>query len=491
MTISYLTQLYANNAETTLVTTVSSTGTSLVVSSAVAFPTPATGQFFSITLDDGDNVEIVYVYGRSGNTFTSCARGQEGTTARAYAQGTLVECRLTAGAISEFARTSDALSKTPLLVDLQAPETLNDHSYVIEEGDDVSTPIIALASGTVWGLMNYPIVVTSQTVTTSTATSVHYTGSDISPSFSIRGLVIQFLSGANRGACRFVSAATSTTLFWATSLASAPAAGDQFRVYQSYTSKFATIIGVDTVTVSQMNSAISSGVSAHVAATDPHPQYQTSTEVSTAVTSAISAHVAASNPHPQYSTSADIASAISAHVAASNPHSQYQTASQVSTAVSAGVSAHVAASDPHNQYIQKSGGTFTGAVNVPAATSSANPVQLSQMQSSVSNAAMASFSPEAGTFEVSIQRAGGAPLLFKSGQVSVADDSVVTVTLSIPFPSGIITVFTSIVYDTAVTGAATMGSWAKPTNNSTFTVGYGGANGGANPATIRWLAVGY
>lgn len=53
-------------------------------------------------------------------------------------------------------------------------------------------------------------------------------------------------------------------------------------------------------------------MAAHLAATDPHPQY--STDV------VLAAHEAAANPHPGYATDADL----SAHVAAADPHPVYQ-----------------------------------------------------------------------------------------------------------------------------------------------------------------------
>lgn len=88
-------------------------------------------------------------------------------------------------------------------------------------------------------------------------------------------------------------------------------------------------------------SQAASAVAAHVALSDPHPQYLTQAEGNTAydaigaAASAVGTHVAASDPHPQYLTPAEgnaaydalgaAASAVSTHVAASDPHPQYNT----------------------------------------------------------------------------------------------------------------------------------------------------------------------
>ncbi len=88
-------------------------------------------------------------------------------------------------------------------------------------------------------------------------------------------------------------------------------------------------------------SQAASAVAAHVALSDPHPQYLTPAEGNTAydaigaAASAVGTHVAASDPHPQYLTPAEgnaaydalgaAASAVSTHVVASDPHPQYNT----------------------------------------------------------------------------------------------------------------------------------------------------------------------
>lgn len=99
-----MTQLFSNNATATLLSGITNSETSLVISpgSEVLFPTIASpSDFFIITLESDNLFEIVKVTATSANTFT-CIRGQEGTTARAWPAGTVVELRLTAGGIQKI-----------------------------------------------------------------------------------------------------------------------------------------------------------------------------------------------------------------------------------------------------------------------------------------------------------------------------------------------------------------------------------------------------
>jgi hypothetical protein len=104
---------YTNNASATLAAGIASGDTSLTVSSGQgsAFPTLSGSQYAKITCEDvGGNIEIMHMTARGGDVLT-VLRAQEGTTALAFASGSRVELRVTAGALSEFLqRTEDNLS---------------------------------------------------------------------------------------------------------------------------------------------------------------------------------------------------------------------------------------------------------------------------------------------------------------------------------------------------------------------------------------------
>ena len=94
--------VFANNASTTLASAITNAVTSLTLASGTGalFPALAGANFFYATLIDASNhIEIVKVTARSSDTLT-VVRGQEGTTARAYAIGDKVELRITAAGLA-------------------------------------------------------------------------------------------------------------------------------------------------------------------------------------------------------------------------------------------------------------------------------------------------------------------------------------------------------------------------------------------------------
>jgi len=103
-----LIELYANNAYSTLSGAISNTATSLTLATGTGsrFPSPVVGaQFFRLDLTSASSpntiFEIVYVTQRSGDTLT-IQRGQEGSTAQAWAIGDLCGNEPTAGMFNQF-----------------------------------------------------------------------------------------------------------------------------------------------------------------------------------------------------------------------------------------------------------------------------------------------------------------------------------------------------------------------------------------------------
>ena len=95
--------LFKNNASTKLASgiTAAATSMSVVAGTGDLFPAPGANEYFLCTVvDDLGNKEIVKVTSRSADVFT-IVRAQEGTTARAFNANSLVENRLTAGALNE------------------------------------------------------------------------------------------------------------------------------------------------------------------------------------------------------------------------------------------------------------------------------------------------------------------------------------------------------------------------------------------------------
>lgn len=108
-------QKFTNAARSTLTAGISAAATSITldVPKADLFPVANTGtdsipsagkDWFKVVIEDNTGaIEIVYVRTRAAgaSSLTDCLRGQEGTTARAYLAGSIVELRHTAADLSD------------------------------------------------------------------------------------------------------------------------------------------------------------------------------------------------------------------------------------------------------------------------------------------------------------------------------------------------------------------------------------------------------
>jgi len=95
------TLLFANNIQTTLATSITSSQTSVTLVSTDGLPNPTTGQYFIMTFTNGTTNEVVWVTAVSGSVIT-CVRGKEGTTASAFASGSYASCFPTAGTMQDL-----------------------------------------------------------------------------------------------------------------------------------------------------------------------------------------------------------------------------------------------------------------------------------------------------------------------------------------------------------------------------------------------------
>jgi hypothetical protein len=98
---------WENNSSSTLASAINTTDTTITVATGEGslFPVAGSGDTFALTLQDASsNIEVVLATAHTSgaDTFT-ITRAQEGTTARNWAIGDVVELRLTAAAITEFA----------------------------------------------------------------------------------------------------------------------------------------------------------------------------------------------------------------------------------------------------------------------------------------------------------------------------------------------------------------------------------------------------
>jgi hypothetical protein len=98
-------QIYTNNATSSLTATITAAATSIAITAGTGalFPNPSGGDWFLFTLYDGTNIEICKCTARTGDTFTTVVRGQEGTTPFAFTAGSSVLENVTAGTLAQFA----------------------------------------------------------------------------------------------------------------------------------------------------------------------------------------------------------------------------------------------------------------------------------------------------------------------------------------------------------------------------------------------------
>lgn len=243
MTLS--TQLYADNASTTLAAGIGTSDTTFTVASGSGFPTPSAGQFFLATLSYSGVIEIVKVTSISGNTFSGIARGQGGSSVSSFPTGTVIECRVTAGTLAAFGRYIDRLYDISSVDLLAIPPASNGNSYICHSNEEVGNPVVAINAGTAntWRFLSHtlPVVTGSlSAVTTSNLTSTAI--GTILASLQAGQYILQFVTGVNTGICREVASSTTNVVAWSTPLSTLPNVGDQFQIYQSNSSVLNTLI---------------------------------------------------------------------------------------------------------------------------------------------------------------------------------------------------------------------------------------------------------
>lgn len=125
-------QLFANNADSSLNGAIASDTAVLTLKTGEGskFPSPSNGDYFLVTLyqklGSGEiNHEIVKCTSRAGDNLT-IVRAQEGTTAKAFNDGDLVELRITKGTVENFAQPENLATKEPVIA---APSSVPTEKY--------------------------------------------------------------------------------------------------------------------------------------------------------------------------------------------------------------------------------------------------------------------------------------------------------------------------------------------------------------------------
>lgn len=106
-----MSRVHANNYSTTLNGAINNSTTSVIVTSATGFPSVGAGVTCNITVQESTTVEIMKVTAIAGTTLT-VVRAQEGTTASAFSDASVVEIRFTRDSVDTKQDTLSALAVT-------------------------------------------------------------------------------------------------------------------------------------------------------------------------------------------------------------------------------------------------------------------------------------------------------------------------------------------------------------------------------------------
>ena len=132
-----MTQLFSNNATTTLSASLASGTTSMSVGSSGSFTAPTGDDFLMVTLIRASDsaIEVIKVTNITGTTWT-IVRAQEGTTALNFVAGDKVELRVTAGFLQDlqFGRLLNVQVITTTQVYTETPGTKNCYVRAVAGG---------------------------------------------------------------------------------------------------------------------------------------------------------------------------------------------------------------------------------------------------------------------------------------------------------------------------------------------------------------------
>lgn len=231
-------QLFANNAISTLATSISLSDLTLTVSAGQGslFPAPVSGEFFYLTLEDFSSREICKCTSRSGDLLT-IVRAQEGTTALGFPAGASVQSRITKGTLEAFRDSAEAWVKVDAVMDIPAPSVSTASSVICGESDDSGSPILAVKDGSLWKFLSHPYPVVDSVVLSSVQTSITATGAFSALSVVGGKYILQITSGVLAGYSRVLTASSANVASWAEPLPFPVSSGETFSVYVSVTSR--------------------------------------------------------------------------------------------------------------------------------------------------------------------------------------------------------------------------------------------------------------
>lgn len=196
-----------NNAFSTLAAGLTNVATTLTVATGHGdrFPVISGGDWAKVTLQDAaNNIEIIKVTARAaGADSMTIERAQEGTTARAWAIGDVVEMRFTAGMVTLNDAVQTLTNKTINLTSNTLVMTMAQLNAAISDGDipDASTLVSTSGDQTISGAKSFSgTVAVGGGSAPATSLDVQTTGANVLTSAFTTGLSdLNFRLGAMNG----------------------------------------------------------------------------------------------------------------------------------------------------------------------------------------------------------------------------------------------------------------------------------------------------
>jgi len=192
---------FANNAFGTLSAGITASGTSITLSSGqgARFPTLASGEYFYATLiDTSNNLEVVKCTARSSDVLT-VTRGQESTTAQAFAIGDRIELRVTAAGLTDAANPYDKDTSStgsfalPVGTTAQQPAAADAEGHIRYDSDD---EVVYYSNGTDW-LKVSSVIATLSSVTGNIFAGTSTTLTLAGKGFQASNLTVNFLQSSD------------------------------------------------------------------------------------------------------------------------------------------------------------------------------------------------------------------------------------------------------------------------------------------------------
>lgn len=183
---------FLDNYSTNLNGAITDVATSILVDSDTALVSTLAldyVDFVSLTIDDGTNIEIVHCTAANGTGTLTVSRGEEGTTAVAFADSVAVEARLTNQGLRESSEWElvDKVSLTSTASNIDFALTTGSYKVVLDNVGSVSDNVeLQVLLGTGVG----PTFETTQYYFGSTLMSSTGAGSDVDTGFNVSSIVI-------------------------------------------------------------------------------------------------------------------------------------------------------------------------------------------------------------------------------------------------------------------------------------------------------------